>query len=299
MKGLALFGRAPIVPALPSPVGRADSTEIAVETPMGNHAPTEPNKLPPSSTFVVPVAPDGPPNEPRWRALMPSEGRLLPVPSSEVGAPARPLDLREEETPESFFHLFATLERVAAGQSVLGVTSAISGEGVTTVALHLALSIAQSTYRRVCLVDLSLGEDELCRRVGAAPAPCGLMDYLEADRPIIALDWAGPEYFTLFPAGRKPISAARTARTPRIASLIAALRAEFDIVIVDLPSVGSDNCLPIAQQLDSVVMVARAGVTPRALIRQAVTTLGRDSVTGVVLNRVTTGRRRKQPQRGA
>src|SRR5207302_1142733 len=48
-----------------------------------------------------------------------------------------------------------------AGCFTLGITSAVPGEGKTTIALHLALHIARNTFNRVCLIDLSLGEDEL------------------------------------------------------------------------------------------------------------------------------------------
>jgi Mrp family chromosome partitioning ATPase len=242
-----------------------------------------------SATLPVVAPPDEPETDGRWREMRVIDGRIASAPYPDRDYPVA---IRDEETPESFFHLFATLERLSENKSVIGVTSAVVGEGKTTIALHLARSIASSSYRRVCLLDLSLGEDDLCRRVGAAPAPGGLIQFLEKGQSFAGLVWPGPEALTLLPAGGKPTNAARSARSPRIAELIAALRLEYDLIIVDLPAFNSDNAVALAQQMDSVILVARAGATPRGLIHQAIEVLGRDLVTGVVLNRVTSARRK-------
>ncbi len=53
-----------------------------------------------------------------------------------------------------------------------------------------------------------------------------------------------------------------------------------------MPAVASDNALPLTRHVDGLLVVARAGVTPRDVVAQALDALGRDKVIGVTLNRV-------------
>ena len=236
-------------------------------------------------TGGVPVA------APRWHWVTPGTGELSAGSLMEPLAPET-LDFPNDPVPPAFFHLFAALERQTRPAGVLGITSAIPGEGKTTLALYLARTIACSTDQRVCLLDLSLGQDEICRRIGVSPAPAGAMGFLEAGQPLAVLECGGLFPLSVAPAGRAPNNPARTARSPRVAELLSSLRAAYDLVIVDLPSVAGDNAVPLAHQMDSLVLVVRAGATPRGLIQGAVETLGHDRISGVVLNRVTSPRRR-------
>lgn len=175
--------------------------------------------------------------------------------------------------------------------SIIGVTSAVAGEGKTTVALHIALTLAQSSYKNVCLIDLGLGREVLCQRLGV-PAPVhGAVDVLEWDGetepdflPLPLLQCENIRNLYLLPAGRGPRHAAKTASSPRMADLFAIARAWSDLIVVDLPSVASGNTLPIQDHMDGVVMVVRAGVTPKDVVAAAIEQTGRSRIMGVVLN---------------
>ncbi len=203
-----------------------------------------------------------------------------------------------KETLPEYFQLYATLESQIDGLGaqvaqeagrpyLLGVTSAVDGEGKTTVALHLAMSAARHSGRRVGLVDLSLSGDTLCERLDVSPPDAGIVTALEeSDRSLHALPLEGWHDLSLVPAGRPPANPGRLARSPRVAEVMKELRARFDVAIVDLPSVTSNNAAALARHLDGIVMVVCAGATPRELILRSLEHLGRDRVLGVVLNRV-------------
>ena len=55
-----------------------------------------------------------------------------------------------------------------------------------------------------------------------------------------------------------------------------------------MPAVSTDYALPLTRHMDGVLVVARAGVTPRDVVNEALDRLGRDKVVGVTLNRVQT-----------
>lgn len=239
------------------------------------------------------------------RTLRPDESLTRGAePTSGVpAAPAPTLSLRAERTPAEFSHLYASLERQISGVGevtlmsgetlgaerpyVLGVTSAVLGEGKTTVALHLAMTIARDTFKRVCLIDMSLGKGDLGARLGVPSRGEGVVAVLEdANNVVPTLQLAGCDNLVVIPAGKSPTNAARLARSPRVAQLIISARMAFDVVIVDLPAVASDNALPLARHVDGLLVVARAGATPADVVASALDALGRDKVVGVTLNRV-------------
>ncbi|BDI28735.1 hypothetical protein CCAX7_007860 [Capsulimonas corticalis] len=224
--------------------------------------------------------------------------RLEPETSPALAAP---IELRVERTPMEFSHLYASLERQVSGIGevtlitdetlgaerpyVLGVCSAVRGEGKTTTALHLAMTISRDTFKKVCLIDLSLGEDDLGARLGVA-AGAGLVGALEdSDNIVPTLQLSGCDNLVVIPAGRAPNNAAKLARSPRVAKMLISARHSFDVVIVDMPAVSSDNALPLSRHVDGLMMVTRAGATPSDVVASAIDTLGRDKVVGVVLNR--------------
>ncbi|MEO7716588.1 MAG: CpsD/CapB family tyrosine-protein kinase [Capsulimonas sp.] len=224
--------------------------------------------------------------------------RLEPETSPTLSAP---IELRVERTPMEFSHLYASLERQVSGIGditlitddamgaerpyVLGVCSAVRGEGKTTTALHLAMTISRDTFKKVCLIDLSMNEDDLGSRLGVS-AGSGLVDALEDSGSVVpTLQLSGCDNLVVIPAGRVPRNASKLARSPRVAKMLISARHSFDVVIVDMPAVSSDNALPLSRHVDGLMIVTRAGATPSDVVASAIDTLGRDKVVGVVLNR--------------
>ncbi|MES2463047.1 MAG: CpsD/CapB family tyrosine-protein kinase [Armatimonadota bacterium] len=188
-----------------------------------------------------------------------------------------------------------TLTSTALFQSstpvVLGVTSAVAGEGKTTVALHLAMSIARDYGKDVCLMDLSLGSDTLSQRLGISTEATGtgLLSLLEGtETSISAIQTIKYDRISVLPSGGTPADAARAARSPAILELLNAGRESFDVVIVDLPPVTSGNVSPIVAHLDAILMVIDAGVASKETVAGALERLDQSKVLGIVLNRSST-----------
>lgn len=168
---------------------------------------------------------------------------------------------------------------------LFGVTSALPGEGKTTVAMHLAFSIARNTGKKVCLIDLSMGDNEVCQRMGVRTEK-GVVDILEGrDYVIRTLQLADCGDLAVMPSGKLPRNPNKAARSPAVSELMAAVRELYDTVIIDLPAVSTGNALPIVEHLDKVMVVVSSGVTPKDVVQQAVDRLGRRRVLGIVLNR--------------
>lgn len=152
------------------------------------------------------------------------------------------------------------LESNNAGDPVatLGITSCYSGEGVTTVAVQLAL-VAASTGLRVLLVDLNWKQPALHKTFGA-PASPGVSEVLTQGTPAeIPVQASSFPNLSLLTAGSVAPRLPLLISLEKMQGLIHSLQADFDLIIFDLPAsakAGAD--VQVARLLDGVVLVVEA-----------------------------------------
>jgi capsular exopolysaccharide synthesis family protein len=179
--------------------------------------------------------------------------------------------------------------RAGVGHSdTLAVCSAIAGEGKTTVAVGLAITLAQDyPERRVLLVETDFSRPVLAEDFGTSVDP-GLADCLLQDvPPQLAVRPTLLENLFLIPAGRPAKNAGRLLRSARMAAVLAHLRESYNILILDVPAIlVNSDALPLIDLTDGALFVVRAGVTPSPVARKAMAQLDdtRGLLRGVVLN---------------
>lgn len=194
--------------------------------------------------------------------------------------------------PEEYARLHADIERAASPTRcfVVGITSAVYGEGKTTVALNLAGTIAQNSEARVVLVDFNMRNWDMQTRLNLPPV-AGLVDVLEGSEDDLStiIQRTELDNLTIIPSGRAAANPARLCRSPRLAEVISTLKLSNDFIVLDMaPVLPVADTKTVAKYLDGVVMVVRAGVTPREIVARAIDAVGNDKVLGVVLNGVET-----------
>ena len=171
------------------------------------------------------------------------------------------------------------------GLRTLGLTSAVSGEGKTKTAIHLAVNMASTGRKKVLLMDLDLRKSDIARemRIGAGP---GLSEYLAGtvSREEILRNTSIRGLF-LIPAGKPVASPVDMLAGDKFRSFLKELRDHFDLLILDTPPIlPVPDALTISDQLDAFILVFRLSFTPYKLLRQAVDELGTGKILGVVLN---------------
>jgi succinoglycan biosynthesis transport protein ExoP len=183
---------------------------------------------------------------------------------------------------------FATMDR--PGQ-VLLVTSPNAGDGKSTTAANLAVTMA-SAGKRVVLVDADLRKPTL-HNVFRLENKVGLTSaLLSGNGARSCIQSSSFDNLSVLTSGPLPPNPSELLSSPRMRDLVEALRREADAVILDSPPalVVTDATL-LAALADGTVLVAEAGRSRSGALRQAVDGLGRatDSLLGVVLNKM--GRR--------
>jgi non-specific protein-tyrosine kinase len=175
------------------------------------------------------------------------------------------------------------------------VTSAVAGEGKTTVVANLGVALAESG-KRVLLVDLDLRQPALHELFGLARSP-GLSEALIADRDELPSVATAVPNLSLLPAGEPPPNPAEFVSSARLARLLERARERVDFVLVDSPpvTVVSDPAV-LATLVDGVVLVVSAGRTKRELAQRARDQLERVGahLLGAVLNNARLDRAARQ-----
>jgi len=181
------------------------------------------------------------------------------------------------------------LAQAEHGIKTVMVTSPLPGEGKTLTASNLALTLSESYKRDVLLVDADLRRP-CVHQVFYVPNATGLNDGLkpDAERKVPLLKFS--DQLTLLTAGRPdpdPMSVLSGSRMKRV---LEEARDRFDWVLIDTPPITllTDAHL-LSAQVDTVLLVVRAGVTPLPAIKQAIDAIGQDRILGIVLNHAAVG----------
>ncbi|MEQ8790491.1 MAG: CpsD/CapB family tyrosine-protein kinase [Pirellulaceae bacterium] len=188
---------------------------------------------------------------------------------------------------EALFRQLRFLQGGAAPPRTVGVTSCKSGEGVSTVAVNLAICGAGSGCR-ILLVDANTMSPSLARTLLVAPRP-GLADLLSGEAALEeCIRPTTTERLSILPAG--PLSAADRADFDwsRLEEIIAQVSSDYELVIFDLPPVEAlSPCLVVASLLDGVLLVVEAERTGSdAALRSKRQLCAADAkMLGVVLNK--------------
>ncbi len=189
-------------------------------------------------------------------------------------------------------HLRALRGEAIQGGAVIAVTSAVRGEGVSLTAANLALTAARSRDARVALVDCDLRRGGLAQLFGIG-GRAGLAEVLTGKTEVgEALGRYHEGHLALIAAGRVPgAESASLLASTRFAETLSLLRTLFDEIYLDVPpALATADAQVVAYKADGIVMVARAGVTPREQVAAAVRSLQGAPVWGLVLNGVEASR---------
>jgi capsular exopolysaccharide synthesis family protein len=188
---------------------------------------------------------------------------------------------------EQYRSLRTRIARLENGRAIraIVITSPNKGDGKSLTAANLGITMAQEFQHRVLLVDADLRRPAV-HRLFSAPEGPGLSDVLmgaaDLDEGLIHLP---AHHLTLLPAGAPPSHPAELLGSASMRRVLDTLRTRFDRILIDMPPVAPLADLHIvAPMVDGVLMIVRAGVTPKPAIERALAGLDMSKVLGLVLN---------------
>jgi protein-tyrosine kinase len=173
---------------------------------------------------------------------------------------------------------------------VIMITSALPGDGKTFTSINLAMSMALERDITVLMVDCDVAKRHVSEIVGMKQ-DAGLLDAL-VDESVDIESLVAPTNLrglSILPAGTRVESTAELLSSNRMRQVIAGLcsRVPRRILLLDSPPLLITNegqaLVKIAGQ---IVLVVRAGHTPRQAVQDAIALFDTQQAGGLILNQV-------------
>lgn len=194
-----------------------------------------------------------------------------------------------EGGPERFRTLRSRLYKIASTRKLkrILVTSSVAAEGKTFVASNLAQTIVQQPELRVLLIDADLRSPRLHLMFGAPNCP-GLSDFLRGDAGEYTVIQKGTsENLFLIPAGSLVANPSELLLSEKMRQLLNAVTPAFDWIIIDSPpTLPVHDATILADLVDGVLFVIRAGATDAEIAERMSAEFQGKNLLGVVLNQV-------------
>lgn len=162
----------------------------------------------------------------------------------------------------------------ANGCRVIGVSSALSGEGKSLTAANLAYTLSQLN-KRVLLIDGDMRRPTVAEKLGVENQH-GLSSYLtgqvDINKLIQQCNIKGDgNVFHVISAGESPPNPVELLGSARMKKMLDILREHYSYIVLDLPPVGEvSDALVAAKQLDGMVLVVRQNHCNTAALTSAV-----------------------------
>lgn len=190
-----------------------------------------------------------------------------------------------------FQRMFLKLESLDADKQpkALLITSSTMEEGKSTIASFLAISMSRFGGGSSILIDADLRKPAINRLFKANSSP-GLIDILQGKADL--QEGIQPTILgnlKIMSGGQPTPDADKILEVQRLKDLFNQLKLTFNFIVVDsAPIMMLPDTLKLSRAVDGVILVVKAGVTPKEVVKRACETL-QDSganLLGVILNNV-------------
>jgi exopolysaccharide transport family protein len=192
-------------------------------------------------------------------------------------------------TAEALRYIKVAIDLHPTGGKVIGIVSALPGEGKTTVATGFAAFVAKSGARTL-LIDADLRNPSMTRALGYINAP-GLVNMVADKSDFNDLVITDSKFkFDFLPSSTrmKPSNSSDILNSPAIKEMLRAAKNDYDYVLVDLPPIlPVVDVKAVAHLFDAFVLVVEWGSTSTDEIVKAVgaSPIVSERLLGAVLNK--------------
>ena len=148
--------------------------------------------------------------------------------------------------------------------SIIGVTSAMRGEGKSTTAVNLSYVLAESG-KKVLLIDGDLRIPSIAKKMDIKNT-FGLSDLLKGATSVQMGDFKVPDYknWYIMPSGALPPNPSELMGSSRMKNVLKTLSENFDCIILDLPPVNLvSDALAVSKFISGMIIVVRSDYTEK------------------------------------
>jgi len=188
---------------------------------------------------------------------------------------------------EQFRTLRGRIDSLASQQLIktVAVVSANAGEGKSMASINLAIVTSMSVGRKVLLVDCDFRRPRIHTSLGIEPV-VGLAEVLDGSADLgDAISKVDSLNMDVLPVRTRPENPSELLASNAMSETIAKLGESYDQIILDTPAcLGLPDAKTVSELSDGVVLVVRAGVTPKQDVEAVLEVLDQRRVLGLLLN---------------
>lgn len=177
---------------------------------------------------------------------------------------------------------------------VLVVTSAVPGEGKSSVSVNLAFAMAQ--MEKVLLIDADMRRPTLAKSFGFPVGTPGLANLVAGTARLEDCIQSLEGNLAMMTAGTVPPNPLELLSSPRFAEVLSVLQSRFDRIVIDSPPTEAvSDVLVLSTHANAVIHVIKSESTSIPLVQRGIGQLLQNNapVTGVVLNQVDVDKAKK------
>lgn len=196
----------------------------------------------------------------------------------------------DQVAAEHYRILYTMLEAISARDSskTFVITSAVKGEGKTTTILNLAYVMAKEFKKKTVVVECDLKNPTIISNYMKTAQKGGLAETIKNESDFMEnLTRVEDSDLYILPVIKPVRNSSELLSSQHMAAVLDALKTEFDYVLIDSPPI-----LPLAdvnilsKLVDGLLLVVRAGKTPKDVVLSAVNSITNTNIVGIVLNGV-------------
>lgn len=170
----------------------------------------------------------------------------------------------------------------------VSITSSVPGEGKTTTAINLAMSL--SKMEKVVLIDCDLRKPSISERFGLSKNQKGLTNYLlmgsDLEECLYRDEQSG---LVIIPAGMLSPNPQELLSSAKFESLLNKLEEKVDRIILDTPpTLSVSDSLVVSRLANAAIIVVKADSTKQALIQNTMGKMLKHDILidGVIINQI-------------
>ena len=157
---------------------------------------------------------------------------------------------------------------------VIGLTSALSGEGKSLSAVNLAYSLSQ-LHKKVILIDCDMRRPTLAEKLKIQKKP-GLSSFLTGQSDLESLIQFcciknDEKAFHVVAAGQNPPNPIELLSSDKMVQMLERLRKSYDFIILDMPPISEvSDAMAVANEVDGMLLVVRQNYCDRMVLSDTV-----------------------------
>ena len=155
------------------------------------------------------------------------------------------------------------------------MTSAVSGEGKTTISVNVAITLAQNLEdKKVLLIDADMRRPCVAKMLSLGARTHGLSEFLAGIDKDPHIDYIPQYKLAVLSAGGKNVNPTKLIGSENMSRLIKACEKEFDYIIIDTPPVNVvTDAVLLNKNVNGYILTARADYSNSNKINECVAKL--------------------------